>query len=203
MTSVWKSRTRLILLVLGVLMVGSLLWAQGRAGLKDRLVRNFVAAADQSGRPVRAEETMVIVRKSGTFITAPLRGYERVPATRVTRGVEFAYAYVDAPKSGIPEGNYTLRAVAPEVKLGEISGRVEFVDANGKVAKRVPATLQVKSLTVPNPLPFPNTRTLGGLQLGSSPSPTAAAAAETAEVIYVWELCPNGLWICYIIIFDE
>lgn len=200
MASTWKSRTRLLAIAVGLLLVGSLVWAaQPSERLRDRLVRDFVAEANRAGSPVRADEVLTIVRKSATFITSPLRGYERIPATELARGADFAFAFVDAPKSGIPEGHYKLRAFAPNVRLGEIRGRVEFVNANGIVVKRVPATLRVKSLRVPSPLPFPHTRILGGIQNAGA----NVIEPDQATDIYVWVLCPNGAWICYVVRIED
>jgi len=198
MVSTWRSGTRYLVIAVGLLLVGSLVWAQQADRLRDRLVQDFVRAADRAGSPVRADEVFTIVRKSATFITSPLRGYERMPATELARGVDFAYAFVDAPKSGIPVGHYKLRAFARNIRLGEIHGRVEFVNADGVVVKRVPATMQIKSMRVPQPLPFPHTEILGGIQ----PTGQSIIAPSQAIDIYVWELCPNGVWICYVIIIE-
>ena len=165
----------------------------------DELKERVAEAAAERGISVDTEGMLTVVREGVTFAAATISGFEQVPARDLPRGVDFGFVYLDAPGSNLATGYYTLRASADEgdIQVGRFDGTVELVDANGKVAANLPATIDAQSLDVPNPLPYARTVVGGGVRL---PDPS------TDRIIWIfgWYHCPNGMWVCFdIIIFTR
>jgi hypothetical protein len=165
----------------------------------DELKEQVAAAAEERGISIDADGMLTVVREGVTFAAATISGFEQVPARDLPQGVDFGFVYLDAPGSNLETGYYTLRASAAEedVQVGRFGGTVELVDERGKVAARLPATVDAHSLDVPDPLPYARTIVGGGVRL---PDPS------TDRIIWIfgWFHCPNGMWVCFdIIIFTH
>jgi hypothetical protein len=155
-------------------------------GVLDAFRADLKENAAKSGLEIQTDQLLTIVRDGVTASFATPAGFEQIDPQNLKAGTDFAYGYLDAPGSGIPTGYYTLRATAEEgVNLGLNNVRVDFVDSNGRVVARRGGMADVTSLTVPNPLPFPQSIVEG--------------VAETVNLkirLSIWVRCPNGAWIC-------
>ena len=163
--------------------------------IQDQLRADLSAAAKQAGVAIQTEQMLTVVREGVTFASAVIDGFEKVGAVNLPGGVDFGFAFLDAPTSGIPTGYYTLRASGNNPQLGENEVRVDLVDRDGRVATSLPGTANVWSLDVPANPPAPRTVIGGGLD----------TTPDFAIIwIYGWYHCPNGMWICFdIIIFND
>jgi hypothetical protein len=162
----------------------------GTNPLSDQLAE----AAKAAGVPINTEETVTLTSPDVNLAASSIQGFEQVPATDFAKGVDFGYIYLDAPRSGLPAGNYKLRAhaAAGDIQVGEYGGTVDLIGADGKVASTLDATIDTSSLTVPNPLPYARTKV--GVSLNHQDP------AQGIIVIHFWYLCPNGSWVHVIII---
>lgn len=155
-------------------------------GVLDAFRADLKENAARSGVDLQTDQILTIVRDGVTASFATPAGFEQVDPQQLKTGTDFAYGYLDAPGSGIPTGYYTLRATAGDgVKLGLNDVRVDFVDSTGRVVARRNGMADVTSLTVPKPLPFPQSIVEG--------------VAETVNLkirLSIWVRCPNGAWIC-------
>jgi hypothetical protein len=162
--------------------------------------------AERLGVPVRTEGMVQFSQLGVALLAAPATGLEAIPATRYPEGVDLGAAYLDLPgkvstRDGapldIPGGFYRLRAVAAEAReVGKVGGRVQLVNAEGRVVAEVPADFEIRSLTVP---PEAQTqRTV--LALTAEPS-RGGGERQRLIVIGICWLCPNGMWVCLIFVF--
>ena len=134
--------------------------------------------------------------------TSSIKGFEQVPATDFARGADVCYLYLDAKGSGLPTGNYKLRAHADEkaIQVGDYAGTVDLVDADGKVVRTLKADISTSSLAVPNPLPFARTGVSTSVDNGNG---GPGGAQQRIIIIHIWYHCPNGSWVhMTIIIWD-
>lgn len=159
----------------------------------DNLATQLQAAAEARGISIQTEQMLTISRPDATFVSASVTGFEDVPATELPNGVDFGFAYLDAPGSGLPAGYYTLRANAVDVRLGQFDATVQLIDDDGNVAAELAGVVDAFSLDVPEPRPFAQTVVGGGVRL---PDPTSD------RIIWIsgWYFCPNGWVICFDII---
>ena len=151
-------------------------------------------AATSSKRPINTAEMITVLRDKSTVVMAPLRDFDVSPATELHKGVDSVFAYVDSPDRGIPAGFYTLRVKAHAIEVGEIDGIVEYVDLNGRVALKSGAHIDVHSLTLPDPMPFPHA--VINLQGQDAAEDHHSLAAQAVGVQTYFETvivcCPNG-----------
>ncbi len=138
----------------------------------------LITASKAAGVNVHAEEAFTVSRGSETITTAPIAGWEKIPATDLAKGVDFAYGYFSSQEPRIAAGNYTLRATADVRAVGTVKGRVQFVDRGGKVAAEVPADIEVHSLTVP---------------AEAASRRSFVTTTIVAERLNLWHRCPNGV----------
>ena len=138
----------------------------------------LLTASKAAGVNVHAEELFTVSRGSETVTTAPIVGWEKIPATDLAKGVDFAYGYFSTQEPRVPAGNYTLRATADVRAVGTVKGRVQFVDRQGNVAAEVPADIEVHSLTVP---------------AQAATQRSFVTSTLVVDRIYVWHRCPNGV----------
>ncbi|MEA2239526.1 MAG: hypothetical protein QOC81_4250 [Thermoanaerobaculia bacterium] len=110
---------------------------------------SFLDAAKAAGAPIHADDTVTSTSGGETFSAAPITTWERTPATALRNGADIAFVYSSADAEGIPKGYYTLRAVADVTAPGTLNGTVQFIDRQGNVAAKLPATAEVHSMTVP------------------------------------------------------
>jgi hypothetical protein len=151
-------------------------------------------AATSSKLRINTAEMITVLHAKSTLVMAPLRDFDTSPATELPKGVDSVFAYVDSPDRGIPAGFYTLRVTAAPTKVGEIDGTVEYVDSRGKAVHKSEAHIDVHSLTLPDPMPFPHAViSLQGRDAGEDHHSLAAQAIGVQtnfETVIV--CCPNG-----------
>lgn len=114
-------------------------------------------------------------------------------------------AYLDLPgkvstRDGapldIPRGFYRLRAVAAEARrVGKVGGHVQLVDADGRVRAEVPAEVEIRALSVP-----PEAETQRTV-LALTAEPSREGREGFIVIGFCW-LCPNGVWVCVIFVFE-
>jgi hypothetical protein len=138
----------------------------------------LVQASAEAGVEVVEQETLGVFGADGALVAAPVAGWERIPATELSNGVEFGFAYLEG--AGVHPGYYTLRAFAEPTGVGTVPARVELVDANGEVSGTLRATAEIHSMQVPQELPFARTVIVIG---PDGPDTT------------IWFRCPNGVCI--------
>ena len=163
--------------------------------VQNNLRGQLEEGAKQAGVEIQTEQMFSVVREGVTFAAAVTAGYENVGAVNLPNGVDFGFAYLDAPTSGIPTGFYTLRATGQNPQLGENEVRVDLVDNRGEVVRSLSGIADVTSLDVPANPPAPRTVVGGGLN-----------TTDDFRIIWIsgWYFCPNGMVICFdIIIFDD
>jgi hypothetical protein len=141
----------------------------------------LLEAADEAGVEVRAEEVYVVARGEESIVAAPIAGWESIPATQLSQGVPFAFAYLSSGDIGVPAGYYTLRGRAEVSSVGVVDATIELLDRGGEVAGQLPAVAEIHSLTVPQPLPFER-------------SFITSWPGDRGETV-VWFRCPNGVCI--------
>ena len=185
-------RHHLVIIVLVVsCLVGSLLFAgglDGRRNVSSPLQRMLVEAGHDAGVAINPAETYSVVRSRSSFVLAPIRGYENVEAISLPQGVDVAFGYFQSATNRIPAGFYKLRASAPDVRLGKITGTLQFIAQDGSVALEVPARMDVRSLTLPErPL---TKRTF-------IESVVVMSALTRNRQRMSWIICSNGLIICF------
>lgn len=185
----WFPRLFVGLVVVGLLAVG---FSVAGMDKENQWEKALIQASKSAGVEVDTTEMYNISRRDRRFVVTPMRGFEQVPATQALVGMDYAFGYFEVPGSDLPAGFYTLRLQAEEINLGEGKGVVDFVDEFGQVVHRMPAELQVISLTVPDPLPFPRTLVAGGAEFDTTANQLRDA---------IWIHCSNGLIIC--IYFDS
>jgi hypothetical protein len=172
-------------LVASFLFAGSL---TGRRNINPPLQRMLVEAGRDAGAEINTAEIYSLVRNHSAMVVAPLRGYENVEARSLPQGVDVAFGYFQSATNQLPAGFYKLRASAQNVRLGKITGTVQFIAQDGSVALEVPARMEVRSLTLP-PRPLKK-RTFVETDVVMS-GPYTKAATD------VWFICSNGLIICF------
>ena len=159
--------------------------------LDDNVFRTTLERAARRNRlDINTSEMLTVLRCDSTLILAPLRAYDATPATALRNGVDSLFAYIDSAAKGVPAGFYTLRVSSDEVKLGEVPGTLEYVDSRGQVTARSSIRLHIKSLTVPEPPPFPHAVvSVRGVEPAEQ---TNSGTTRTDDGDLVIVCCPNG-----------
>ncbi|HLK73274.1 MAG TPA: hypothetical protein VKU77_06455 [Streptosporangiaceae bacterium] len=159
--------------------------------LDDNVFRTTLERAARRNRlDINTSEMLTVLRCDSTLILAPLREFDATPATALRNGVDSLFAYIDSAAKGIPAGFYTLRVSSDEVKLGEVSGTLEYLDSRGQVTGRSSIRLDIKSLTVPEPPPFPHAVvSVSGVEPAEQ---TNSGTTRTDDGDLVIVCCPNG-----------
>jgi len=156
--------------------------------LDDEIFRHSLERAARRAKvQINTSEMITVLRADSTFIIAPLCDFDVSPATELPNGVDSAFAYIDSPDRQVPPGYYTLRVRTDAAEVGELPGTVEYVDRRGQVVSQVGVQVEVESLTLLDPPPFPHAvinlesrvATQGELSL-----------VRRADVVIV--CCPNG-----------
>ncbi|MEM6797407.1 MAG: hypothetical protein AAF725_25785 [Acidobacteriota bacterium] len=156
--------------------------------LLDQAREQLQSAADERRIAIETREMLTLVREDITLLVASLEGFEQVPATAALDGVDVGFAYIDAPRSDIPTGYYTLRASAQDVAQGRIESQVHLIDDSGRTVGEFPAEMAVRSLEVPDN-PEYNRTVVGG--------EVDADHESGFRRISVWIICPNGWAFCF------
>ena len=136
---------------------------------------------------INTTEMLTVLRGDSTRIMAPIREFDVSPATELPNGVDSVFAYIDSPDRAIPAGSYTLRVTAGAIKVGEIPGTVEYVDCRDQVIHKAGVQVDVDSLTLPDPPPFPHA--VIGLK-GHDKDQDHHSLAPRDDMVIV--CCPNG-----------
>jgi hypothetical protein len=161
--------------------------------LDDNVFRKTLERAARRNRlDINASEMLTVLRCDSTLILAPLREFDVTPATALRNGANSLFAYIDSAARGVPAGFYTLRVKAEAIKVGEVPGTLEYVDSRGQVVRQSSIQLDIESLTVPDPAPFPHAVVgVGGVEAAhqANSTPTRAQAVQDDIVIVC---CPNG-----------
>lgn len=132
-----------------VLVIIGPMWLGGCATQNRGKYGAFVEAARAANVEVRPDEIVSITSGTDTLVTAPVVSWEQMPSTSLNRGVDVAFLYSSATSGRFPPGYYTVRAFADVTKVGRIDGTFELIDRQGNVAAKVPATMEIHSLGIP------------------------------------------------------
>ncbi len=143
---------------------------------KDQLVD----ASKAAGVNIHVDEVFGLSRGAETVTSAPIAGWEKIPATALAKGVDFGFAYISTEEPRVPAGYYTMRGFADVTSVGTVKGRVQLVDRGGNVAAELPSEVEVHSLTVP--AEAANARSF-------------VTATNVGDRILFWHRCPNGVCI--------
>ncbi len=184
--------------------LGNLLDAQKRP-----IALAMARAAERAGVSVNLRSLTQGSGNGATFVIGAMNGMESIPATALPRGVDAAFAYLELPdgpggvRPNLRAGFYTLRVSAsletveaalaasggvppdstsPDKRPSVPGATVQLINAQGRVARVLPARLGVFSLT---PLPP-----------GPDTPPTQVEPTIGARYINVWIICPNGWAVC-------
>jgi hypothetical protein len=134
-------------------------------------------AGQRLNLPVRTSHAAYGQAGGASVLTAAALNLEQIPATELRNGIDLGVAYIDAPSTPLPRDYYRVRATADIDGVGQTTGRVAFLDAQGRTAGVAPAAVDVWSMTLP-----PESRT----QLTQ-----VAVQRENGD------RCPSGIWTCY------
>jgi hypothetical protein len=149
-------------------------------------------AGDRLGVPVETENMVSFAQSGTTFTTATARAWRTTAATELPRGINFAVAYLDSPGQRFSPGFYTLRAFAEPHGVGTVAGRIQVINAAGEVAGEVPATIDVRSLTVPPEAAI----TAPTIAVVGVPVPAAVDPTKCKYGNKICYCCTNGTLIC-------
>jgi len=155
-------------------------WTRAQAALLSQ-------AGERLGVPVQTERMVHFAQAGAALSTAPAANLDTIPATELPRGVNVAVAYVDSPGANVPTGFYTVRAIADARQVGTIEGRVQLVDARGRVASESPASFDIQSMTIPD------RRTIDVTTVSLSSIRLAGHCNAAYETCYC---CTNGWIVC-------
>ena len=176
-------------------LIASLAFATRPASAQEPCNTDFrtqlLQAAGEAGVAVNPDDIATSVGEGVTVATTTIAGYETVPVSALPGGVNAGFLYLDAVDSGIPKGFYTVRASANAPTIGEFPGKVDLVSSSGEVVASLPATVDAFSLEVPNPLPFPRTTILQGLER-TDDATGSISRARRGWRITITIRCPNG-----------
>jgi len=143
------------------------------------------------------------------FTVAPIDGIENIPATKLPAGVSEAFAFFSPPPDRVsptvPTGFYTLRMSATSEAVSQAfeattqgkmppadNAKVEFIDRSGNVAAKLPASLQVTSMVVPDDAS--RARNFVNVSIQQSPG-NSPGVSERGKIICI--VCSNGYMICF------
>ncbi len=189
-----KTQMRTIVrMSLAILILGCFLAVPAFSAPGMSMEEQMHMAAAKAGVRIQTEEMVVLSRDRATFAVAVIDGFEHVPATSLPKGVDFGFAFIDAPQSGIETGYYTLRATAPDPQLGENEATVQLIDRFGRAVSEQPSVIDVFSMELPDD-PAAERSVVG-------------ASLETNEAfrlirIEIYIYCPNGVIICFALHID-
>jgi hypothetical protein len=152
-------------------------------------------AGERMKVPVRTERMVYVAQAGALLVSAPAANLEGIPATELPHGVNLGISYFDLPGQKIPKGYYKMRVLADVKQVGRIEGRVQIINAKGEIVAQLPATIEVKSMTVPKDskpqLTSPTLCTGTACSIGAgngTPSPGAR--------LWLCFSCTNGFIVC-------
>lgn len=147
------------------------------------------AAARRSKVRINTEEMVTALRADSALAIAPVREFDRTPATDLPDGTDVAFLYLDNNDPKIPAGFYRVRVSAPVTQLGKVRGTTQLIDRQGRVALELPADVDVKSMTLPDPRPFPHT----GINVETRFADPDSFPPDPQPLLIVVIICPNGV----------
>jgi len=147
--------------------------------------------------PVRTDRMANFAQPGVSWFAAPAANLETIPATELPRGVDIGVAYFDLPGQKFPKGFYKIHAVADVKLVGRVEGKAQLINEKGETVGEVPATVEVKSMTVPADV---------GSRLTTVSICTGAACnigGGTPPITGFWacQSCPNGWHACFYVGF--
>jgi hypothetical protein len=167
--------------------------------------RQLREAGERLGLPVRSEGMVQFTEGGATMFLAPAVSLDAIPATRYPDGVDLGIAYLDLPPSArrasggaLPKGFYKLRGFAASAnQVGPVDGKIQLIDGKGRVVAELPASLQIRSLTVPPPSPGRQTLiSLGGARCDDFGGFNNGPSGGSTSTVDVCVCCGNGVRIC-------
>lgn len=161
----------------------------------DAFRKSLEAAARRSRVRINTDEMVTAMRADSTLVIAPVREFDTTPATDLREGADVAFAYFDGPNPGVPTGYFRVRVTAPVTKVGKVTGSAQLVDRRGDVVVELPVEVDVKSMTLPDPRPFPHT----GLNVESRFADPGSFPPDPQAKLIIVILCPNGMIIAIIV----
>src|SRR5437763_1827734 len=105
------------------------------------------------GLPVRTERMAHYAQSGATWYAAAAVNLETIPATELAHGVNAGIAYFDLPGQKFPKGFYKMRAFATVTQVGRFEGKGQLVNEKGEIVAELPATVEVRSMSLPGPTP--------------------------------------------------
>lgn len=145
-------------------------------------------AGERLGTPVRTDTMVQLAEGASLSFIAPAANLETSPATELRRGVNIGVAYLDSSRGRVPTGYYRLRALADVRRVGTLRGRIQLLDAGGRVAAELTATVEVQSLTLPRQSKNRSTE----ITVRTGPIEPSGL-----RVVYWCVRCPNGYFVCW------
>jgi hypothetical protein len=146
-------------------------------------------AGERLGVAVETDNVATFSQGGATFTTATARSWRTSAATDLPGGVDFAVAYLDSPGQGFASGFYTLRAFAEPHEVGTVPGHIQVLNASRAVMVDVPATIDVRSMT----LPPDAARSIPSISITQVPISTVKSCDYKTQVCYC---CTNGQVVC-------
>lgn len=122
--------------------------------VEEHVKKSLLDASVTQGVSIVSEGTTFVTQDGLTFAAASITGVDKIPPTQYSKGVDVGFAYLEFPGKLKTAGFFTLRVYADVREIGEVSGRMDFIDQQGRVAVKVAGTADVFSLTVPAVAPF-------------------------------------------------
>lgn len=150
-------------------------------------------AGKRLGVPVRTERMVHFAQSGASWFAAAAAKLETTPATELTHGVNVGVAYFDLPGQKFPKGFYKMRVFADVKQVGRVEARGQIVNDKGEIVGELPATVDVKSMTLPE---RPMSRlTPVALCTGAA----CNIGGGTPPIVGFWACydCWNGMIICF------
>ena len=163
---------------------------------QSKLIRQ---AGIRLGVPVRTERMVHFAQAGALWFAAPAANLESIPATELPRGVIVGVAYFDLPRQKFPKGFYKIRAFADVKQVGRVKGRVQIINDKGGIVGESPATVEVRSMTVPE-----GARSrLTTVSICTGAACNIEGGGGTPPIVDFWacQSCPNGWSVCFYVGF--
>src|SRR5690349_3270637 len=113
----------------------------------------ILQAGKRLGVPVRTERMVHLAQGSVSWFAASVANLESTPATELPRGVNIGVAYFDLLGQKFPKDFYKIRAFANVKQVGRFEGKAQLINDQGAIVGELPATVEVKSMTLPERSP--------------------------------------------------
>lgn len=109
----------------------------------------LIAVGRSRGLDVTAHATMMVGQAGIRFAGGTLRDVELAGAEQLAEGIDFGFFMFEAASGALPSGDYLLRLTAESPKaIGEIDGKAQLIDSDGKVVAEAEGVLEIDALKV-------------------------------------------------------